>query len=503
MFDELSENIQNIFKNLRGKTAITEENIEASIQEVKKALIDADVSLKAIKTFTTRVHEKAIGQEIIKDISPGEQFIKTINDELTELLGGKDSPMGRLNISSSEIPTVILMLGLQGAGKTTTCAKLAHLLKKKGKNSLLVPLDFKRPAAIEQLEILGKQINIEVYNNKTHHVTNISRNEIASSGKALLAMTMRAIDFAKTRGFDIVILDSAGRLQINTELMAELLLIDRTIQPHEKLLVIDSMTGQEASNIASAFNTQIGITGIVLTKLDGDARGGAALSIVEETKKPIKLVGIGEKIEDLQEFYPDRMASRILGMGDVLTLVEQAQEKIQEDEAKELEKKLLTDFNFESFLQAQNMMGKLGNFSSIFNMMGMGNMLNQFGVNIDKVNQEKMLLEGEAKTKKYKALIQSMTQDERKNPNLLTPSRNRRIARGSGNKEKDVDKLVVEFKQMKKLMDKFKPLMGMLQNQGGNPSLDALKGAFPSTTQELSNRSQSKLLKGFKPKKKN
>ena len=478
MFDQLSEKLQGIFKSLQSRQTLNEENIESAIREVKRALIDADVSLKAIKTFINRVQEKAVGESLIAGIKPYDQFIKVINDELTHLLGVKQK---ELILGSS--PSVILILGLQGSGKTTTCAKLAHLLKKKNKNPLLVPLDLKRPAAIEQLEILSKQINVPIYR----------------IGENVLSVAKDSIEYARSNGFDVVILDSAGRLQIDTEMMAELLLVDRTIQPNEKLLVIDSMIGQEAANIASAFDTQIGITGIVLTKLDGDARGGAALSVVEETGKPIKLAGFGEKTEDLQDFYPERMASRILGMGDVLTLVEQAQEKIQEDEAKELERKLLSDFNFESFMQAQNMISKLGNFSSVFNMMGIGNMLGQMGVNLDKATQEKMLLENEIKSKKQKALIQSMTKKERTNPGLLNPSRNRRIACGAGYKEKDVEKLYEEFRQMKKVMDKIKPLMGMLQNQG---SLDALKGAFPTTTQGSSIRPQSNLLKGFKPKKK-
>jgi len=487
MFDELQEKLQGALKNLRGKTALSEENIESAVAEVKKALIDADVSLKAVKVFTSKVKEKAIGEGVTKGVTPHEQFIKIVNDELINLLGGEQKD---LNLTIT--PTVILMLGLQGSGKTTTCVKLANLLKKKNRKPLLVALDLKRPAAIEQLEILGNQINIPVF---SHKPSAISHQQLAK----------KALDHAKENNFDVVILDSAGRLQIDTEMMAELLLIDRTIQPHEKLLVIDSMIGPEAANIAAAFDTQIGITGIVLTKLDGDARGGAALSVVQETNKPIKLAGIGEKIEDLQEFYPDRMASRILGMGDVLTLVEQAQEKIQEDEAKELERKLLTDFNFESFLQAQNMMGKLGDLSSVFNMMGMGNMLGQMGMNMDKATQEKMLSEGEAKSKKQKALIQSMTIEERTNPRKLTPSRNRRIACGAGMKERDVDKLEEEFRQMKKMMDKIKPLMGMLKGGGagsGSSPLDALKGSFPTTTKSPFDKPKGGLSKGFKPKKK-
>lgn len=486
MFDQLSDKFQDIFKTLRGQSKITEENIDIAIREVKRAFIDADVSLRAIKTFTNKVREKALGQEVIKGVSPDQQFIKIINEELTVLLGNDQK---ELNFSQS--PCIILMLGLQGAGKTTACAKLAKLLKKKGKTPLLVPLDLKRPAAIEQLKILGEQVGVKVYDTPEAAVR--ARHGVPQR------IAQNATDFAKQNNHDVIILDSAGRLQIDTEMMAELLLIDRSVQPAEKLLVIDSMIGQEAANIAAAFNTQIGITGIILTKLDGDARGGAALSVVEETQKPIKLIGIGEKLDDLQEFYPDRMASRILGMGDVLTLVEQAQEKIQEDEVKDLERKLLNDFNFESFLQMQNMMGKLGNFSSLFNMMGMQGLFGQLGANINKETQGKMLSEGEGKMKNFKVAIQSMTKEERVKPRILTPSRIRRIAKGSGQKERDVDKLVNEFSKMKKVMDNVKPLMGMFQGQGQGE--DLLKNLMPNLRPNSKSSSQSNLLKGFKPKK--
>ena len=478
MFNQLTDKFQNIFKILRSQSRITEENINTAIREIKRALIDADVSLRAIKTFTNKVHTKALGQEVLKGISPEQQFIKIVSDELTALL----TPADDRGIQSSVSTGVILMLGLQGAGKTTTCAKLAKLLKKKGKNPLLVPLDLKRPAAIEQLKILGEQAGVEIYNVTT---------SVETSREAFL-LAQHAINYAKHNNHDVIILDSAGRLQIDTEMMAELLLIDQIIQPAEKLLVIDSMIGQEAANIAAAFNTQIGITGIILTKLDGDARGGAALSVVEETGKRVKFAGVGEKIDDLQEFYPERMASRILGMGDVLTLVEQAQEKIKEDEAKEIEKQLLGDFNFESFLSAQNMMSKMGDFSNIFNMMGMGGMLGNMGVNIDKNTQEKLLSEGEVKMKKFKSLIQSMSKEEKMKPSLLNLSRKRRIARGAGLKEKDADQLVSEFSKMKKMM-------GMFSGQGKgmmNPG-----NVMPNNMQRSQIKPQSSLLKGFKPKK--
>ena len=478
MFDQLSDNLQNIFKQLRGQSRITEENIDTAIREVKRALINADVSLKAIKTFTNKVREKAVGQEVLKGVSPSQQFIKIINDELTALLGNTQK---ELNLTQN--PSIILMLGLQGAGKTTTCAKLAKLLKKKGKNPLLVPLDLKRPAAIEQLKILGEQTNIAVY-------------DIPEDVRALHGVpqhAQHAIDFAKQNNHDIVILDSAGRLQIDTEMMAELLLVDRAVKPEEKFLVIDSMIGQEAANIAAAFNTQIGITGIILTKLDGDSRGGAALSVVEETQKPIKFIGIGEKLDDLQEFYPDRLASRILGMGDVLTLVEQAQEQFDVDS---LHATNLQDFNFESFLQILGMMNKLGSFSSLFNMTGMQGMMNQFAGGVNKETQEKMLSEGEVKMKKFKSAIQSMTKKERLNPNLINMSRRTRIAKGCGLKLNDVDKLINEFTKMKKMMDTMKPLMGALP--GANPN-DLLKGMLPPGM-TASAKPKGNLSKGFKPK---
>lgn len=480
MFDLLTDNLQNIFNNLRGKITITEENIDSAIREVRRALIGADVSLKAIKTFTNKVRDKAIGQEIIKGIKPSEQFIKIVYDEMVDLLGGgEDAPAGRLNVDTS--PSTILVLGLQGSGKTTTCAKLANFLKKKGKNPLLVPLDLKRPAAVEQLQTLGRQIDIPVF-------------DVGARLIALLQLAKDAIDFAKENNHDVIILDSAGRLQIDIEMMAELLLIDRTIEPSEKLLVIDSMIGQEAANVGAAFDTQIGVTGIILTKLDGDARGGAALSITEEIKKPIKLIGIGEKIDDLQEFYPERIAGRILGMGDVVTLVEQAQEKIEEKEAEELGKKLLSGgFNFDSFLQAQNMFSKLGNFSSVFNMLGMGNMMSKFGINMDKETQGKILTDREGKMKKYKPLIQSMTKKERLNPDLLNSGRKTRIASGAGLKMKDVDGLVSEFRQTKKVMDKISPLVG-ISMEGGIPG--------PRLPSKSSFQTPRSIGKGFKPKKK-
>ncbi|OGI08457.1 MAG: signal recognition particle protein [Candidatus Melainabacteria bacterium RIFCSPLOWO2_12_FULL_35_11] len=487
MFNQLTDKFQNIFKILRSQSRITEENINTAIREIKRALIDADVSLRAIKTFTNKVHTKALGQEVLKGISPEQQFIKIVSDELTALL----TPADDRGIQSSVSTGVILMLGLQGAGKTTTCAKLAKLLKKKGKNPLLVPLDLKRPAAIEQLKILGEQAGVEIYNVTT---------SVETSREAFL-LAQHAINYAKHNNHDVIILDSAGRLQIDTEMMAELLLIDQIIQPAEKLLVIDSMIGQEAANIAAAFNTQIGITGIILTKLDGDARGGAALSVVEEIQKPIKLISMGEKSDDLQEFYPERMAGRILGMGDVLTLVEQAQEKIQEDEAEALQRSLSADFNFESFLQMQGTMSKFGNFSNIFNMMGMQGMLGQFGVNLNRETQEKMLSEGEVKMKKFKSAIESMTKEERIKPRILTPGRIRRIARGSGQKERDIDKLVNEFNKMKKVMDNIKPLMGMMQ--GDNMSQDLFKSLNPNKPPGLQGRNTAagRLYKGFKPKK--
>lgn len=493
MFEQLSDNLQNTFKSFRGQSHITEENIDTAIREVKRALINSDVSLKAVKTFTARVKEKAIGEEVLKGIKPEEQFIKIINDEITSLLGNEQQ---EINLPNTEEPNVVLALGLQGAGKTTSCAKLGLLLKKKGRNPLLVPLDLKRPAAIEQLTVLGKELDIAVFEVKEKYV--------GGSGEDPLNLAKEAVDFAKSNNHDVVILDSAGRLQVDTELMSELLIIDRVLKPTEKLLVIDSMIGQEAANVAAAFNTQIGVTGILLTKLDGDARGGAALSVVEEIKKPIKFAGIGEKPSDLQEFHPDRVSSRILGMGDVLTLVEKAQEDIDEEEALDFQKQLAGDFNFETFLKAQKMMGKLGNFSHFFDMMGMGGVLNKLGMELDKDNQQKMLAESEVKMARYKAAIQSMTKEEKLNPDLLNMSRKVRIAKGSGFKQNDIDQLVKDFKVMKKMMNGMKPLMSMMQ--GGSPEggggMDMLKNMIPGgSKQGGGNRASRRLSKGFKPKK--
>lgn len=472
MFGELTENLQNVFNGFQTKKTLTEDNIESAVREVKRALINADVSLKAVKTFSNKVKEKAVGIKVLKGISPREQFIKIVNDELVLLLGSEKKD---LNLFSA--PSVILVLGLQGSGKTITSAKLANLLRKAGKNPLLVPLDLKRPAAVEQLKILGETIGIDVFPPGAFH--------------EMPLLAKNAIKYAKENNYNVVILDSAGRLQIDTEMMAELLLIDRTVQPDEKLLVIDSMIGQEACNIAGAFNIQIGITGIILTKLDGDSRGGAALSVAEETGKPVKFIGTGEKIEDLQEFYPERIASRILGMGDILTLVEKTEEKIKEEEAKELEEKLLSDFNFDTFLQVQEMFSRMGNLSSVFSMLGLGGMLSQFGINLNKEAQEKLLKEGEEKLKNYKPLIQSMTKEERKNPDVLNLSRKTRLARGSGLKMKDADLLISEFRKTKQMMTTIKPFLGMFQAQSA-PCL-------PNPKQNT----RGNILKGFKTKKKN
>lgn len=486
MFDSLQENLQNAFKTFQGQSSITHENIESAIREVKRALINSDVSLKAVKIFINNVQEKALGSDVVKGVSAGDQFIKIINDELINLLGHDQK---ELNIFPGKTSS-ILMLGLQGAGKTTSCGKLAAFLKKKNFNPLLVPLDLKRPAAIEQLAILGNQIEVPVY-----------RNEILEKELKTLDLAKSALTYAKENNFNPVIFDSAGRLQIDSDLMAELLLVEKFVKPDEKILVIDSMIGQEAANVAASFDTQIGVTGVLLTKLDGDSRGGAALSVVQEINKPIKLAGVGEKIEDLQEFHPDRIASRILGMGDVLTLVEKAQEKIQEDEARELGEKMLKgDFNFETFLQAQNMVGKFGDFSSLFDMMGMGGMLSKFGVKLNRDNKQKLLQESSIKLKRFKSAINSMTKEERKNPDLLNMSRKLRIAKGSGQKEKDIDGLVSEFKVMKQTMGQLKPLLGMMgSKEKANP--EELLNSMASQNAMGGNRAQRRMAKGFKPKK--
>ncbi|ADD02519.1 signal recognition particle protein [Thermoanaerobacter italicus Ab9] len=426
-FESLSERLQEIFKKLRGKGKLTEKDIKEAMREVKVALLEADVNFKVVKDFINSVTEKALGQEVMESLTPGQQVIKIVNDELIALMGSTQS---RLNIGN-KVPAVIMMVGLQGSGKTTACGKLANLLKKQGKNPLLVACDVVRPAAIKQLQVVGANVNVPVFTmgDKANPV------DIAKA----------SIDYARSHNSDVIIIDTAGRLHIDEELMEELVNIKRAVQPDEILLVVDAMTGQDAVNVASSFNERLDITGVVLTKLDGDTRGGAALSIKAVTQKPIKYVGTGEKLTDLEPFYPNRMASRILGMGDVLTLIEKAQAAIDEKKAQELGQKLLTkQFTLEDFLEQLQSLKNMGPLDQLLSMIpGMNkNMLKNVDIS-------------EKDLKRIEAIIQSMTKEERQNPSIINGSRKKRIAKGSGTTIQQVNSLLKQFEETKKMMKKF------------------------------------------------
>ncbi|ABY94931.1 signal recognition particle subunit FFH/SRP54 (srp54) [Thermoanaerobacter thermohydrosulfuricus] len=426
-FESLSERLQEIFKKLRGKGKLTEKDIKEAMREVKVALLEADVNFKVVKDFINSVTEKALGQEVMESLTPGQQVIKIVNDELIALMGSTQS---RLNIGN-KVPAVIMMVGLQGSGKTTACGKLANLLKKQGKNPLLVACDVVRPAAIKQLQVVGANVNVPVFTmgDKVNPV------DIAKA----------SIDYARSHNSDVIIIDTAGRLHIDEELMEELVNIKKAVQPDEILLVVDAMTGQDAVNVASSFNERLDITGVILTKLDGDTRGGAALSIKAVTQKPIKYVGTGEKLTDLEPFYPDRMASRILGMGDVLTLIEKAQAAIDEKKAQELGQKLLTkQFTLEDFLEQLQSLKNMGPLDQLLSMIpGMNkNMLKNVDIS-------------EKDLKRIEAIIQSMTKEERQNPSIINGSRKKRIAKGSGTTIQQVNSLLKQFEETKKMMKKF------------------------------------------------
>lgn len=426
-FESLSERLQEIFKKLRGKGKLTEKDIKEAMREVKVALLEADVNFKVVKDFINSVTEKALGQEVMESLTPGQQVIKIVNDELIALMGSTQS---RLNIGN-KVPAVIMMVGLQGSGKTTACGKLANLLKKQGKNPLLVACDVVRPAAIKQLQVVGANVNVPVFTmgDKVNPV------DIAKA----------SIDYAKSHNSDVIIIDTAGRLHVDEELMEELVNIKKAVQPDEILLVVDAMTGQDAVNVASSFNARLDITGVILTKLDGDTRGGAALSIKAVTQKPIKYIGTGEKLTDLEPFYPDRMASRILGMGDVLTLIEKAQAAIDEKKAQELGQKLLTkQFTLEDFLEQLQSLKNMGPLDQLLSMIpGMNkNMLKNVDIS-------------EKDLKRIEAIIQSMTKEERQNPSIINGSRKKRIAKGSGTTIQQVNSLLKQFEETKKMMKKF------------------------------------------------
>lgn len=434
-FDSLSEKLQNVFKNLRSKGRLTEDDVKAALREVKLALLEADVNFKVVKQFVRDVQERAIGQDVMNGLNPGQMVIKVVNEEMIRLMGAETTEIA---LQPGKALTVIMMTGLQGAGKTTTTAKLAGKFKQKGKKVLLAACDVYRPAAIEQLQINGEKQGVEVFSMG-------DKNRPVDIAKA-------AIEHARKNEFQMVIIDTAGRLHVDEEMMAELVQIKENVSVHQTILVVDAMTGQDAVNVAQTFDERIGIDGVILTKLDGDTRGGAALSIRAVTGKPILYAGMGEKLSDLEQFYPDRMASRILGMGDVLTLIEKAQEDFDEEKAKKLEQKMRkNEFDFEMYLESMSQMRKMGGITSILGMMpGMGGGKMP---DIDEAAAEKNLARTEA-------IIYSMTLKERQNPSLLNPSRKRRIAQGAGVDIAEVNRLVKQFEQMKKMM---KQMPGMMK----------------------------------------
>ena len=438
-FDSLSDKLQNIFKNLRGKGRLSEADVKAALKEVKMALLEADVNFKVVKNFIKSVEERAIGQDVMSSLTPGQMVIKIVNEEMISLMGSETTEIA---IKPGNEITVIMMAGLQGAGKTTTTAKLAGKFKAKGKKPLLVACDVYRPAAIEQLTINGNKQGVEVFSMGTgHNPVDIAKASIAH---------------AKENNYNIVILDTAGRLHIDENMMDELINIKSEVNVDQTILVVDSMTGQDAVNVASSFNEKVGIDVVILTKLDGDTRGGAALSIKAVTGKPILYVGMGEKLSDLEQFYPDRMASRILGMGDVLTLIEKAEAQIDADKAKEMEAKIKkAEFDFDDFLEYMGQIRNMGGIGSIMSMlpgMGLGGNMK----NIQMPDED----EAEANLKRTEAIIHSMTAKERKNPDILNPSRKNRIARGAGVDISEVNRLVKQFEQMKKMM---KQMPGMMK----------------------------------------
>ncbi|HEY9669766.1 MAG TPA: signal recognition particle protein [Coleofasciculaceae cyanobacterium] len=444
MFDALAERLEDAWKKLRGQDKISQSNIQDALKEVRRALLAADVNLQVVKDFVAEVETSAQGAEVISGVRPDQQFIKIVYDELVKVMGETNVPLAKADTP----PTIVLMAGLQGTGKTTASAKLALHLRKQNRTCLLVATDVYRPAAIDQLLTLGQQIDVPVFELGTE----VNPVEIARQGVAR----------AKEMGVDTVIIDTAGRLQIDANMMAELARIKETVQPQETLLVVDSMTGQEAATLTRTFHEQIGITGAILTKLDGDTRGGAALSVRRISGQPIKFVGVGEKVEALQPFYPDRMASRILGMGDVLTLVEKAQEEIDLSDAEKMQEKMLTaKFDFSDFLKQMRLLKNMGSLGGLMKMIpGMG-----------KLSSDQ-LQQGETKLKQSEAMINSMTPEERRNPDLLasSPSRRRRIAKGCGYTERDVSNLVSEFTKMRTLMQQ----MG----QGMMPGMAGMGGMF-------------------------
>ena len=428
-FENLSEKLQNTFKKLKGKGVLTESDINEAMREVKLALLEADVNFKVVKEFVAQIKEKAMGTEVLESLTPGQQVIKIVNDQLVELMGGTNS---KLTYSPSGF-TVLMMVGLQGTGKTTTCGKLAAYLKKNGKKPMLAACDIYRPAAIDQLEVVGRTVDVPVYTDRENRVAE----DIA----------LKARQEAERKGFDVLIVDTAGRLQIDEELMEELVRVKKAIKPHEILLVVDALTGQDAVNAAEGFNNKLGIDGIVMTKMDGDSRGGAALSAKKVTGKPVKFIGMGEKFDALEPFHPERMASRILGMGDMLSLIEKAQESYDEEKAAKLEKKIRkNEFTLEDFLDQMGEVQKMG---------GIGKMLEMLpGMNSKSVSDDE-IEKSEKEFRQMEAIICSMTLEERRNPSLLNASRRKRIAAGSGQPVSKINSLIKKYEDAKKLMKQF------------------------------------------------
>ena len=440
IFENLADRLQETFKKLRGHGKLTADDVNATMREIRIALLEADVNFKVVKDFIKKIKERAVGQEVLESLTPAQAVIKIVNEELTALMGQTQS---HINISP-KAPTIIMMVGLQGAGKTTSAGKLGLMFKKQGKHPLMVAADIYRPAAIKQLQVLGSQIDIPVF--------------AKEDCKDAVRIANEAIDYAKSHANDIVIIDTAGRLHIDENLMQELKSIKEDVKPHEILLVVDAMTGQDAVNVAESFNNDLGLDGVILTKMDGDARGGAALSVKAVTGCPIKFVGAGEKLEALEPFYPDRMASRILGMGDVLTLIEKAQTAFDAEEAKKMEKAFRkNEFTLDDFLSQLNQVRKLGSFENILGMIpGMGGLKKKLGdVDIDMNGKE---------IKHIEAIIRAMTPEEKRNTKIINGSRRKRIAMGSGTKVQEVNKLLKQFDEMKKMMKKMSNMKQLNKN---------------------------------------
>ena len=449
-FESLSDKLQNVFKNLRSKGRLTEADVKAALKEVKMALLEADVSFRVVKQFINDLQERAVGEDVFGSLTPGQTVVKIVTEELVKLMGSETTEIA---LKPGNEITVIMMAGLQGAGKTTTTAKIAGKLKAKGRKPLLAACDVYRPAAIKQLQVNGEKVGIPVFSMG-------DKNKPVDIAKA-------AVEHAAKNGMNVVILDTAGRLHIDEDMMEELIGVKSNVDVHQTILVVDAMTGQDAVNVSGSFNDKVGIDGVILTKLDGDTRGGAALSIRAVTGKPILYVGMGEKLSDLEQFYPDRMASRILGMGDIQSLIEKAAAEVDEEQAKELSQKLRkAEFDYNDFLTQMQQIKKMGGMGSILSMMpGMGSQLS--GVDMD---------EGEKSMRRVESIILSMTKEERANPNLMNPSRKQRIARGAGVEISEVNRLVKQFDQMKKMMKQMPGLMGGGKKRGGFGGLGGLMG---------------------------